>query len=431
MRLSRLLFAAGLIFLFFCVPHSEAQTATVTWSHVDQIIDGFGASTADETLTPAQFTFFFSTGPGDIGLSLLRTEVPDDGSCTTVNATCAGQVTDTQLAIANGVRVWSTPWSPPASMKTNGSVDCTAGTGNGVLIPASYSAYATYLANYVKSLKSLYNINLYALSVQNEPDGCHSYESTIWTAAQFDTFIKTNLGPTFASAGLSSTLIMMPETSHYTSLASFAGATMDDPAAAYYVGIIAWHDYDHVASVTNPYASQNKAYWETEASAAPGTNGEASGPSLCGGCWDPSIQDALMWAQIVDDRIAVANANAWNWWVVFGDDNVNAGLVEGNSPVVSKRAYMLGNYSKFVWPGFHRIDETHTPQSGVLVSAYQNASTGDLVIVALNQNASSVSQSFTLNGAMVSSVTPWITSASLNLAAQSDVDVAGGSFTYS
>ncbi len=223
---------------------------------------------------------------------------------------------------------------------------------------------------------------------------------------------------------------MMPETSHYASLAPLAGATMGDSAAAGYVGIIAWHDYDHARSVPNPYASQNKSYWETEASA--GINaGHPFGPSPCGGCWDPSIEDALMWAQIVDDRIAVANANAWHWFAVIGSDTTNSGLVRADSPtVVSKRAYMLGNYSKFVRPGSHRIDATHTPQSGVLISAYRNASTGALVIVAINQNTSNVSQSFTLDGAMVPSVTPWITSASLNLAQQSDVSVSGGSFSY-
>jgi len=277
----------------------------------------------------------------------------------------------------------------------------------------------------------MYGANLYALSVQNEPENCESYGSTIWTAAQLDTFIKINLGPTFASAGLSSTLIMMPESSFYSHLASLASTTMDDSAAAAYVGIIAWHEYDHARSVTNPYASQNKLYWETEASAGITPSGHGFGLSLCGGCWDPSIQDALMWAQIVDNRMAVANASAWHWFEMIGQNNDNAALIRFDSPtVVAKRAYMLGNYSKFVRPGFHRIDATHTPQSGVWVSSYKNESTGVLVIVAINQNTSTVSQGFTLNGATVQSVTPWITSASLNLVEQSDVSVSGGSFTY-
>jgi glucuronoarabinoxylan endo-1,4-beta-xylanase len=92
---------------------------------------------------------------------------------------------------------------------------------------------------------------------------------------------------------------------------------------------------------------------------------------------------------------------------------------------------MLGNYSKFVRPGFYRIDATHTPQVGILISAYQNQATGALVIVAINQNSSNVSQSFTLSGVTASSMTPWVTSANLNLIQQSDVSVVNGSFTYS
>jgi glucuronoarabinoxylan endo-1,4-beta-xylanase len=109
-----------------------AQTATIDWATAHQVIDGFGASDAFVApLTSTQMEFLFGTAPGDIGLSLLRTELPDDGSCASVSSTCAGSVQDMQAAIAKGARVWSTPWSPPASMKTNGNVDCTAGSGNG------------------------------------------------------------------------------------------------------------------------------------------------------------------------------------------------------------------------------------------------------------------------------------------------------------
>ena len=118
-------------------------------------------------------------------------------------------------------------------------------------------------------------------------------------------------------------------------------------------------------------------------------------------------------------------------FVMIGPNNDNEGLVRSDSVTVSKRAYMLGNYSKFERPGFYRIDATHTPQSGVLVSAYKDASTGALVIVAINQNTSTVSQSFALEGATASRVTPWITSASFDLIQQSDVPVSGGSFVYS
>jgi glucuronoarabinoxylan endo-1,4-beta-xylanase len=419
MKLSTTFFA-GFLLLSFFVPHSQGQTATIYWDNVDQVIDGFGASCAGENITAKQAAFFFSTGPDGIGLSLLRSAVPDDGSCVTVNAQCAGQVTAMQLAIANGARVWSSPWSPPGSMKSNGSVD-----DGGTLLPGSYGPYASYLANYVKSLRTLYGINLVALSVQNEPEAYVAKDSAIWTAANFDTFIKNNLGPTFAAEGLTDTLIMSPETGQWKYIPLIASTTMADPDAAKYVGIVSWHDYVAPPSALNPYASMGKKYWETEAGAMVGW-----GTSTCGGCFDPSMTDALMWAQTVDNRLAVANANAWHYWILINYTNDNGGLTGGDTVTIPKRAYMLGNYSKFVRPGFYRIDATHTPQSGVLVSAYKNPSTEALAIVVINQNSSSVSQTFTLNGTRAATVTPWITSASLNLVQQLPIAVIGGSFTY-
>jgi glucuronoarabinoxylan endo-1,4-beta-xylanase len=413
---------AGLFFLLLCAPQSHAQTAVVYWNNTDQVIDGFGASTAFEggLLTPTQAVFFFSPSSG-IGLSLLRTMVPHDGSCATVNATCAGEVSDMQLAIANGARVWSSPWSPPASMKSNDSVD-----NGGSLLPGSYGSYATYLSNYIKSLSSLYGINLYALSIQNEPNQPHAYPTAVWTAQNFHDFILNNLGPTLAANGQSRVRIMLPESSHWSLFAEDSSITMADPAALAYVGITAWHDYDDAPSVSNPYGSAGKGSWETEAS-----GGYGYGPSLCGGCWDPSMADALLWAQIVDNRMAVANANSWNWWLVFDDHNTdNSGLIGPDGVTVAKHTYVLGNYSKFVRPGSYRIEATHEPQSGVLVSAYRNLTSGALVIVVINQNTSNIPQSFILNGTTVSSVTPWLTSAIFDLAQQSEVSVRGGTFAY-
>ena len=413
-------------FVFLCSARCQAQSAVVYWNNVEQQIDGFGASNGGTGFEPWQATFFFSTGPGDLGLSLLRTVVPSDGSCVTINATCAGQVADMQLAIAQGAKIWSTPFSPPASMKSNGSTICNTGSGTGTLNPQSYPAYAAYLATYVLSLKNLYGITLQAVSVQNEPTDCPTgYDGAMWTAANLDTFVKENMGPTFAANGLSKTLIMMPETSGYLNMSRMTATTMDDAPAAAYVGIIAWHDYDNAPSAINPFALLGKKYWETEVSALPG-----AGPSSCGGCWDPSITDAIMWAQILNNRMVSANANAWHYWALMAATVSNQGLSAVDAKPVAKRAYMMGNYSKFVRPGFYRIDATPAPQSGVLVSAYKNASSGALVIVVINTNLGDVSQTFTLNGTTVTSVTPWITSASLDLAPQTAISVTGTSFTY-
>ena len=118
----------------------------------------------------------------------------------------------------------------------------------------------------------------------------------------------------------------------------------------------------------------------------------------------------LFFGRRLSNRMVVANANAWHYWrLVSQDPHDNEGLTNP-AGTVAKRLYMLGNYSKFVRPGFHRIEATHIPQSGVLVSAYKDPSTGTLVVVAINQNTKEVSQRFSLWGTKASKATPWITS---------------------
>jgi glucuronoarabinoxylan endo-1,4-beta-xylanase len=262
---------------------------------------------------------------------------------------------------------------------------------------------------------------------------CLGYDSTSWSASDIDTFVKNNLGPTFASSGLS-TLIFAPEASNYSATTNLGSTCATDSSCSQYVGGFNWHEYQGSLSGTNtvapnPYPSgwaAGKKYWETEASC-----GNGFGPNFCQSGFNVNITDALDWAAIIDQRIAVDGANAWlYWWLLEGNPSDDESLTDGGSNV-AKRAYILGQYSKFVRPGYYRIDATHLPQSGVSVSAYKNTGTNALVIIATNYTGSPVSQQFALtNAPSFSAVTPTTTSASLSLAQQAQVSVSNGSFTY-
>ena len=122
------------------------------------------------------------------------------------------------------------------------------------------------------------------------------------------------------------------------------------------------------------------------------------GPSFCNGTFDPSITNALGWAAVIDHRFAVDNINEWGYWWFIIPAAINSG--EGlmtDTGVVPLRTYVIGQYSRFIRPGYYRIDATHVPQTGISVSAYQNTSGGNLVIVATNYTASPISQTFNLN----------------------------------
>jgi glucuronoarabinoxylan endo-1,4-beta-xylanase len=404
----------------------SGPVATINWSTTYQTMDGFGASNIGQgNAANAYDSIAFQT----LGLSLLRTSVPDDGSCTSVGYACAnggggGNVTDMQACVANGCRVWTTGFDPTAAYSTNGSTNCVDNRGGGTLSSAHYQDYANYLSNYIASVQQYYGIRLYAVSPQNEPNVCESYGSSLWPDWLFDTFIRDYLGPTLQANGQSSTFIMCCEDD--PNVADFTDICMKDSACASYVKGNDYHNYKNVTT-SNAYGVPH--FWQTE------TGGFTWGGPNASGCtqgdWCPTIADGMMWAGIYDRDIVTSGVTGWDYFRITAavGDNTNGDLINNSTGEVSIRAYMLGNYSKYVRPGWVRIDATHAPQSGVTVTAYKSGSS--FAIVATNQNTSAVGQSFTFNGVSPSSATPTITSATQMLQSLTPVSISGGSFSYS
>jgi glucuronoarabinoxylan endo-1,4-beta-xylanase len=291
-------------------------------------------------------------------------------------------------------------------MKTNSS--CVQGS----LATGSYGSFATWLSNYVQSVRTYASITPYAVSLTNEPNYTASYDSAIWSAQNIHDFILNDMGPAFS--GLT-TKILMPEVNCYSDLTSYANTTMNDPAAAAYVGIVANHDYCNNQGA-NPYTT-DQPLWMTEVSGDAGT-------------WDPSIATALGWGQRIHNAM-VNGLTAWSFWT-WHSSNPGQQLIDISTGNVSATLWAMGNWSKFVRPGWLRIDATANPQPGVYVTAFKSPSETSYSIVVVNMNTNATSQTFNFNGFPgTTSVTPWATSSDLNLAAQSAVAVDSNSFSFS
>jgi glucuronoarabinoxylan endo-1,4-beta-xylanase len=118
-----------------------------------------------------------------------------------------------QTAQGMGVTVWSTPWSPPATWKVNGSVN-----NGGHLLASHYQDYADLLSQYVRNMAAR-GITIHAVSIANEPNFTTSYESSRWTAAEFAAFLPV-LADTFARDGVTAQILLPEETSWNFELAS-------------------------------------------------------------------------------------------------------------------------------------------------------------------------------------------------------------------
>jgi glucuronoarabinoxylan endo-1,4-beta-xylanase len=141
------------------------------------------------------------------------------------------------------------------------------------------------------------------------------------------------------------------------------------------------------------------------------------------------MASALEMAVNMHQFLTTASVSAYEWWeLAYDSSSGNFGLTD-QSYNPTKRFWATGNWSKFVRPGWVRIDATASPQSGVYVTAFENQSSGSFAIVAVNTTGNSVSQPFSLTGLSAGSVTPYITDANNNLANQASVPVSSGSFT--
>jgi glucuronoarabinoxylan endo-1,4-beta-xylanase len=350
---------------------------SIDLTNIQQPIRGFGGSSAwHGQLTDADCDKLFTT----LGLSLLRVRIDPDGNWT-------DEIENAKKAVARGATVFASPWSPPPSMKDNGNAI------GGSLLPANYSAYANWLNSFTTTM-SQNGVPLYAISVQNEPNINVTYESCNWTSDQMKNFMVNN-------AGVINTRVMMPETFNY--LKSYADPILNDPAGSANTDIAAYHWYGaNRFGAWDNATSKGKDIWMTEFFSN-----------------DQSLNASIATAVDIHKFLTLNRANAYVWWWM---KNLDCNFITDTE--IYKRGYVLGQFAKFVRPGYNRVGTF----GGSNITAFTNGTKA--VVVAINTGTGSVNQTFTFQNGTVTSVTPYVTSGTKNLSQQAIVNVAGGSFTY-
>jgi glucuronoarabinoxylan endo-1,4-beta-xylanase len=426
-----LLLIAGSIMAL--IPASAAnQVCEIKWDAERQVIEGFGASGAfgragklmvfPESSRQKILDLLFSVKVG-IGLNIVRNLVGDGAAIPSIEPkesqwNWTGD--EEQIWLMNeakkyGVtRFMSTVWSPPAWMKTNDSA-----INGGELRPDKYRAYAEYLSNYVRGYKEKHGIDIYAISLANEPDYTATYSSCRWTSLQFKEFIKNSLIPVFKKDNIQAK-VMMPEQMNFDDAYDYD--TLKDPATAAGVDIIGTHCYDFAVREFSMAKSAGKSIWQTE----------ASNLKIVG----ESIEDAIKFAKLIHDHMTVTELNAWlYWWFVALPDDQGQALINispDQTYQVFKRLYTIGNFSRFVRPGFIRIETTVKPAPNVFVSAYKDKATGKFAIVAINKGDVDQIVSFKLSDfPELNSVAAYRTSGTENLAKLPPIGISDGLFIAS
>lgn len=379
-RAGGLLMLAGLA---LGVGRAGAQSCTVDLGTDEQTIDGFGfCTTWSPVMTSDQAQVLFGTADGQLGFTLLRVYIDETGDFSSDAANAV-------IAHAYGATVLGTAWTPPPAMKTSNS------SVGGSLLPSQYAAYAAYLAGAAQA------IGLDLVSFQNEPDILVTYQSCTWTPQQMETFMDNNA----AAVGRP---IVMPESYHFDD--SYSDPTLDDSAGVNQIAYVAGHLYGGGNIVHANALNHGKHVWMTEH--------YNTGQDL------PS---AMIDAKEVSDCMN-NQFSAYIWWHAYHAALTDLDLLNGSAPLMN--GYAIGQFSRWIRPGYVRCATTYNPQGSVYVTAYHHNL--GLVIVALNTGNAPVTQTFALENGTATSLIPYQTGGPYGrqMNRLDPVSVSAGSFTF-
>ena len=284
------------------------------------------------------------------------------------------------LRINPSVRIMASPWSAPAWMKDNGSLN-----GGSLKSGAAYlQALAEYFVRFVKAYQSQ-GITIDTITLQNEPEHATSGYPTMampWNVQR--DLIRDYLGPLFRQEGITTEIIIWD---HNWDATWYPINILADAGANQYIAGTAWHCY-----AGNRYDPLDVQAWYPDK--------DVYFTECSGGQWDTNFGSTLGWNTqnlfIGQTRIGARTVLLWNLAL---DENYGPrvgangcsdcrGVVRIQSSlnvphVKNVEFYVLGHFSKFVPPGSRRIMSTTFEGDDLETVAYQKPD-GKVVVVVTN-----------------------------------------------
>ena len=289
----------------------------------------------------------------------------------------------------NHFKLFASPWSPPAWMKTTNQMN-----HGGKLKIEYYDTWALYFVKYIKAYAGR-GINIWGITIQNEPEVVQTWDSCIYTAEEERDFIKNHLGPMLEKHNLSHIRIMIWDHNKDV-IYERAKGVLSDPAAAKYVWGVAYHWYsgdqfENLEKVHNEYPDKLLVFTEgcVEGSAKIDSwdIGERYGHDIIG--------DLNNWTV------------AWTDWNIVLDEQGGPNHVHNycNAPIIANvkenklyyenSYYYLGHFSKFIQSDSVRI-ECILNNKNLETAAFKNPD-NSIIIVIMNRQEKDINFKIQLN----------------------------------
>lgn len=303
------------------------------------------------------------------------------------------------MRISGGkLRVFASPWSPPAWMKTNGAMN-----QGGKLRPEFRDAWARYYVRYIREYATE-GIPIWGLTVQNEPEATQRWESCLYTAEEERDFVKHFLGPALGKSGLDDLKLMIWDHNR-DGMYERAKAIFGDKEAAQYVWGVGFHWYEknafeNVRLVHDAFPDKHLVFTEGCQEDGPHIGSWALGERYARSI----IQDLNHWTE------------GWVDWNLVLDHNGGPNhvgnlcsapvIVDTNSHEVLYQSsyYYLGHFSRFISPGAKRV-ACGSSQEALESTAFLNPD-GTVAAVVLNRTNQAIEFALRINGLQAETTIP-------------------------
>lgn len=286
--------------------------------------------------------------------------------------------------------ILSSPWSPPAWMKTNKEMN-----NGGQLLPQYRGTWALYYSKYIKAME-MAGIPIWGITVQNEPAATQVWDSCRYTAEEERDFVRDYLGPTLEKEGLGNKKIVIWD--HNRDIAfERAEIVLSDPEAAKYVWGTGLHwyvseEFKNLSKIHDAFPDKHLIFTEgcIEGGVQLGAwhTGERYARNIIGDLnnW---LEGWIDWNLVLDEQGGPNHVGNYCDAPIIVDTNTKE--VHYNSSY-----YYIGHFSKFIKPNAVRIKH-EIEHDSLQVVAFQNED-GSIVVVVLNETDELVKLNVVLEG---------------------------------
>ncbi len=292
----------------------------------------------------------FGIGDGQLGFSILRIHIDPNPNNWEL------ELPTSQYANSLGAIVFASPWYAPTNLLDPNN--------RSRILPEKYDGYVNHLNEFNSFMKDN-EVPLFAISVQNEPD---IGEWTQWSSQELLNFMTSN-------AQNIENKVIAPESFNFNR--SYSNPILNSQTAVDNVEIIGGHIYGGGLGEYTLANEKGKEIWMTEYL----RNKDATDS------WG-QLSENVIWNETMEvlstvHQSMINNWNAYLWWYIqryysfIGDGS--QGTIKGK---VLKRGYAFSHYSKFVRPGYLRVDTNFKVDIGLKATAY--IGDGKVIIVIIN-----------------------------------------------